>query len=431
MIKQYVNLPYDADKHEGNRVNLDVDALNLNEQDVQFTDWWVEPVGADNVDPQYLSRNSRAHLRHSLRRNRRGKFSNTLLLPHVGSDTYRVRCSKHDDRSAPVEVEDIQTWRKIYYTVHYMNDACLDIFNNVRARFIAVFKAGFIELEEVALNRTLVDEPNTSSSRALTHLYRRRPSLSNRPFHLRIVILNDIYDIVDVEYTEANVGTKIHDIITGNPLSDRTATHWAKRIRARIEPAGRWINIRRYTQKVDDTTIRVDISADERLSRAIDEGNTLTIAIETRERDHYMGHSHGNFCCVRINETGTPADIESTILQTFTHEIGHGFQQVVRRERLYNANGHRRGWQTNPQWHNDSFGGQGPHCSTNARLIPSSLTLSGQTYVWNNGNLLCTMFFRGDGHVNPSGEFCDGCLPRLRRANLNRNNMSHQNWNLH
>lgn len=149
--------------------------------------------------------------------------------------------------------------------------------------------------------------------------------------------------------------------------------------------------------------------------------------MRTRERDHYLGHSIGNFCCVRINESGTSAEIERTILQTFTHEIGHGFQQVVRRERTYNARGSASGWENNPRWHDDSEGGQGPHCSTNAKKVASTDTTSGQIWEHDSGTL-CTMFFRDDSHVDSDGKFCANCIPRLKRANMGGTQMGRQGW---
>jgi hypothetical protein len=428
MIKQYVNLPPDAPRAHGARVGLSAEAASLAEPDVGFTEWWVEPSGADNVDARYLARVARARARHPERRNLRGRFTNTLILPHVGGDRYKVRCSKRGDRSSPLEVEEIETWRKIYYTVHYMNAACLTIFNNVKTKLLAAFEEAFIELKEEAVLRTLRDEPKTRSSNALEHLYRRRPGLANRPFHLRIVVLNDIYDVEDGEYTQTGVAAKVTVIATDQPLTDLTATHWRRRARARIEPAGRWMGIRAFASKTGERSITVDLGGHPQLSKAIDDGNTLAIEVATRERGHYLGHSLGNFCCVRINETGTQAEIEQTILQTFTHEIGHGFQQAVRRERTYDASGVANGWENNPRWHDDAFGGQGPHCSTNAKLAADPDTTSGQTYVHDTGTM-CTMFFRDDPAVDADGKFCDTCKPRLRRVNLGERRMREKGWN--
>lgn len=135
---------------------------------------------------------------------------------------------------------------------------------------------------------------------------------------------------------------------------------------------------------------------------------------------------------VRKNE----ANPNVTVLQTFTHEVGHGFQQVVRREKLYKPNGARDGakWDTNANWHTDDYGGQGPHCHYNAIAVaavhPYDRTSSGMTYDHDPTlSTLCTMFFRDDLAVDVDGKFCVSCQPRLTRVNLGQAMMKKQYWN--
>jgi hypothetical protein len=431
MIKQYVNLPNRASDHHGSRVTLEVQASNLSSTRIGASEWWVEPsAGATNEDTKYLSGPERAQPARAVVRNRHNKFKNQVLLPHVGGDQWKVKCSKRGETSSAVDVEDFETWRKIYYTVHYMNNACRDIFNAVKGRFEAAYKDdAFIELEQAATRRTLVDEHHTlASDPALPHLYRRSPPLRNKPFHLRIVVLNDIYDLKDAEYRQNGVSDLVTTIDTNDPLSDISPRHFLKRARARIEPSGRWFSIRHQVTKTSDREIQVDVTRHRQLARAINAGRTIRFVIQTRERDHYLGHSIGNFCCVRINERGTPAQIQTTILQTFTHEVGHGFQQAVRREANYDGAGNFTAWEDNPNWHNDAYGGQGPHCHTNAKLIADPDTTSGQIYTHDAGTL-CTMFFRDDADVDADGQFCAGhCLPRLKRVNLDAAHMLAKHW---
>jgi hypothetical protein len=435
MIKQYVNLPNNSADHHGASINLVVNADDLAEEGVAYTEWWVEATGADNVDRKYLSTTKRARMRYATRHHSGTRFRNTFLLPHVGGDKYQVKCSKRGDRSAPTELEEIETWRKIYYTVHWMNNNCRDTFNAVKGRFKAAFEESFIELEEAASNQTRVDEANTRSTNALTHLYRRRPALTNKPWHLRIVVLNDIYDIEESEHNAEDFAAATGSWETGKPLSDETATHWLISAKARVHGGGSWISIRRMVQKDDDTHFSFDVSGNRTLNNAINGGGSIDIKVRTRERDHYLGHSIGNFVCVRTNETGTAAEIEQTILQTFTHEVGHGFQQVVRRERTHNAAGNATGWENNTDWHTDDYGGQGPHCRHDATEVDAPVdannnptTDSGRTFI-TNGSTLCTMFFRDDDDVDADGKFCASCLPRLKRVNLSRAKMRGQGWN--
>lgn len=427
-IKQYVNLPNAAADHHGASINLVVNADELAEEGVAYTEWWVEPTGADNTDLKYLSSSKRARMRYATRPHSGTRFRNTFLLPHVGGDKYQVKCSKRGDRSQPTELEEVETWRKIYYTVHWMNANCQNTFNAVKGRFKAAFEESFIELEEAASNQTLVDEANTRSSNALTHLYRRRPALANKPWHLRIVVLNDIYEIEEAEHEADAFADVTGQWTTSQPLSDVSATHWLISARARVNGGGAWINIRSMMTKDDDTHFSFDVSGNRTLNNAVAAGGSIDLKIRTRERDHYLGHSIGNFVCVRTNETGTAAEIEQTILQTFTHEVGHGFQQAMRRERTHNAAGNATGWENNADWHTDDYGGQGPHCHHNADEVADPDTDSGRSYA-SNGSTLCTMFFRDDDDVDVDGKFCESCLPRLKRVNLSRSKMRGQGWN--
>lgn len=428
MIKQYVNLNFNADDHHGSMVHLEVEASDITDEDVERAEWKVEPEGEDNTPDRFLAHASRARMRRDLTGNNNNLFRNTVYLPHVGGDKYKIKCAKRGDESTTQESDVFETWRKIYFTVHAMNDRCEQIFNQVKARFKAAFEEAFIELEEVTVNRTRRDEPQTRSTNFLAHLYRRRPRLSDRPFHLRIVVLNDIGDIVGARYGDTGLSSKQFTLDTDNDLSTVRGYRWLRRAKARIEPRGRWRNIADYTRKTGDKQVEIDLRGHRRISRAIDNGDTIEIRIRTREFDAYCGHSIGNFCCVRINEPGTDAQIQTTILQTFTHELGHGFQQVVGRERTYNDRGVPTGWENNALWHTNDQGGQGTHCAKNAKLVASDETTSGQIYTHDSGTL-CTMFFRADDNVDADGKFCDSCLPRLKRVNIGSASMRRQGWN--
>jgi len=265
-----------------------------------------------------------------------------------------VKCSKRGDRSSPVELEEIETWRKLFYTVHHMNNDCRDFFNDLKDRFEAAFVEGFIEFEKIASSATLVDEPHTTATNALTHLYRRRPRLSDQPFHLRLVILNNIYEAENNQYVEQTTD----EIFIHTTDEGLTPTRAIRSVHAKRSDRRTWVNVSRNSGKTGDTEITVNLGGNRTIKRALDAGEDIDVRIRTRERGEYCGHSIGNFCCVRINEAGTDAERKITVLQTITHEIGHGCQQVVRRERTHNARGNATGWEVNPKWHTDNFGGQ-------------------------------------------------------------------------
>jgi hypothetical protein len=139
-----------------------------------------------------------------------------------------------------------------------------------------------------------------------------------------------------------------------------------------------------------------------------------TMVRETR----VMGYSLANLCVVRT------VDGLTDVLQTFTHEVGHGVGQTVRTEPRWDpGTGNPLAADINPNWHTDPYGGRGDHCTTCAALtdvnVPPGLT-TGQVYAYSGAGTLCTMFFKGESHVDPDGKFCtDACVDRLKRVNCN------------
>jgi hypothetical protein len=153
-------------------------------------------------------------------------------------------------------------------------------------------------------------------------------------------------------------------------------------------------------------------------------GHAISLTLRLIREEVSMGYSLSNLCVVRTVDGATD------VLQTFTHELGHGLKQAVKEEPRWNAAGTSIAKETNPKWHRDNFGGQGPHCSTNAVLrstppLPPGLT---SIFTYGGSGLLCTMFFSGEPHVDPDGKFCPACKPRLRRTTLNTSAM-HSRWN--
>lgn len=446
--KQYVNLLYDADKHHGAKVVLEATAANVGGDDVVRSEWWVEP-GADNTDLKYLSRWSRGRMRRKYVRNRDDKFKNTLKLPHIGGDKYTVNCSKRGDRSSPVTFDEIETWRRIYYTVHYMkadNPGDRDgkaMFDAVSAKFEAAFTEAFIEMELKEKKETLRREDHTAykTVKGLFWTKRRRggyiktPRLSDRPFHLRIVVLRNIYEPKNNSYTRNFTGT-VEAGWTMDLGRPPTPTRWLRSAKARVRRRLGWRNIKSLVTIDHGKTIKINFAGNDRLNRALTDGRTVQVKIRTRERSEFEGFSIGNLCVVRIcNPRKTEEEMKVCILQTFTHEVGHGFQQAVRRERTYHTRlGTIRRRENNPRWHTNRHGGQGPHCWKNAKLVADTRarryrTRSGRIYTWDSGTL-CTMFFRDDSHGDQDGKFCEEyCRPRLIRVKLSKGKMRGQGWN--
>lgn len=430
-IKQYVNLPTDYDKNHGNRVKIEVNASQLTEKDIQRAEWWIEP-DANNQDEKYLSRFQRARMRWENTRNHGDKFHNFFLLPHVGGDKYVVKCSKRGDRSSPKDSEEIETWRKLFYTVHYMNAQCQQFATSLQPDFEAAFEEAFVEIEHVKSIKTLVDEPHTESSLALTHLYKTRPRLADRPHHIRLVLINNLYEPEDKRY-RLRTTDKVKVVNIRDFLVPKRSI---KSVKARPVNQKRWYTLTRHTTKTGDKQVTIRLEDYSTIKKALADGTEIELVIKLRVRGEYCGHSIGNFCCVRIKEPGTAAERKAMVLQTITHEIGHGCQQVVRFEKQYDGDGNATGlgWR-NPKWHTNDEGGQGPHCTTGAKLIPNvnaagdvlEDTTSGNHWAYDAG-VLCTMYYRGESHVDVDGKFCDNCIERFIRTDLGTRQMRKQGW---
>jgi len=154
--------------------------------------------------------------------------------------------------------------------------------------------------------------------------------------------------------------------------------------------------------------------------------NTFDLDAILVSESSVMGYSVANFCIVRTIDGSTD------VLQTFTHELGHGVGQTVEKESRWDAPGTAIADEANAFWHDDRYGGQGPHCQTRAVLRPAPATeglASGQWYRYGGAGHLCTMFFSGERNVQPDGKFCENCVPRLKRFNLSDTSMTTRFWN--
>lgn len=390
--------------------------------------WKVEP-GGGNADLKYLSAARRASVKNVTAWIMGGKFKNTLTLPHVGGDKYKVKVSKDRAGSGAIATTELETWRKIFFTLHFMNRRCRRMFDLSKPNFVKAFEQGKIEVEEVARLACTRDEDYTPAADSrLVHLY--APSvLAHKPFHLRIVVVNDIFDWKGMRYTESLVNTRSWSRQSVQPLSH--LGDWLVAATAQIQaagalPAGALLNAAAYVSKRGDQTIKVKFPYFSDLGRAIRAGRTVKVVVRTRERDHYEGHSIGNFVCVRTKQPGkTARATQISVLQTFTHEVGHGLKQVVESEPLHNAGtGVATGSvEKHPHQHRDAYGGQGSHCYYNCvkRELPT------KAIIPNAGQDLCTMYYADHPKVFSDGRFCPECVKRLKRVDLSESTMAH--WN--
>lgn len=453
IIKQYVNLPTGITTHEGMWRDVSVPP-NADVTAGDRTDWWIDPDGAGNTDITYIPPTKRARM-HAAERSidvATGAFWNRAYFPHVGGDKYIIKAAK---KVRPIpggrpfqQTDTFETWRKLYYTVWYMGPDDLAMFNSLEPRFKAAFAAGFVEFENTVKQTTIARMPRadcnpdfrfmagtTTSMMDLRHSNtgaQGTGTLTHKPFNVALLVVPDCYytesQPVVVAATRNVVGsTQVRYLLQVNPgpFITRAVVRWTGQPninvgnRLHVVSSGTWVS-----------EIGWDLSAVPGLTNYIAGGAARTFRLEfdAVEEHGVMGYSMANFCVVRT------LDGITDVLQTFTHEVGHGIKQATQSENRWNAGGTAIAADVNPRWHTDVNGGQGPHCSTNAVLVnapaaqiaASTIGLT-QIYAYGGAGNLCTMFYKGERRVDPDGKFCvSHCEPRIKRKDLDTTAMTSQ-----
>ncbi|HVG58121.1 MAG TPA: hypothetical protein VNA24_06175 [Hyalangium sp.] len=453
--KQYVNLPASAPNPErGNTRKLQVTpntVPNVNAGDV--LEWWIEPNPA-NTDTIYLSPANRPRLQFNETpiTAASGKFENTVTFPPSGGDKFIVKVAKKGDRANFLQTDEFETWRKIYYTVHYMGADAQNLFNSLRARYEAAFLEGFVELQQIQIVATATQMARVDATiqpkigRPFLHFMQDPPNgivglrptgstaLADKPFHVALLVVPDVYSVDEERFplmaSRSVVGSTSLDYQLHTDPGDprafvyRATVSWPGRLA--IDVKDKLSVVGAPTRHL--STVRWDLSAVPGLTLhlAAAPANTFDLDAILVSESSVMGYSVANFCIVRTIDGSTD------VLQTFTHEVGHGVGQTVEKESRWDGPGNALSDEHNPFWHTDPYGGRGPHCKTRATLsaAPASAGLTtGQWYRYGGAGHLCTMFFSGEPRVQPDGKFCENCVPRLKRFSLDSSSMTTRHWN--
>jgi hypothetical protein len=453
--KQYVNLPSVAanpERGETRRLQITPNTVpNVNAGD--RVEWWIEP-NPGNTDSIYLSPASRPRLQFNETpiTAASGKFENTITFPPSGGDIFTIKAAKAGDRANFLQTGEFETWRKIFYTVHYMGADAQNLFNSLRGKFEDAFKDGFVELEQVQMVATATQMARVDATiqpmlgRPQLHFMRDPPNgiiglrpagsgtLTDKPFHAALLVVPDIYSVKEEIFAMAGsrnvTGTttftfQLHtDPGNASAFVYRATASWPGRLAIDVKDKLSVVGVptrRRSVLSWDLTTV-----PGLTLHLAAAPANTFDLNATLVSESGVMGYSIFNFCIVRTIDGSTD------VLQTFTHELGHGVGQAVQKESRWDGPGNALSDEHNPFWHTDPYGGRGPHCQTRAVLqaAPASEGLTtGQWYRYGGAGHLCTMFFSGESHVEPNGKFCENCVPRLKRYTLNSASMTTRRWN--
>ncbi|MDB4932679.1 MAG: hypothetical protein JWM10_5163 [Myxococcaceae bacterium] len=136
-----------------------------------------------------------------------GKFTNALTPPPIGGMTYEVTARKSDGQGAANVTLAAQylTWRRLYYTVNYMDDRCKRLFAAVEKDLQRVFAEVFIDLK---CSRTVPVQAGTARPLVMTEPtgpgtldeFHSGPN-DRSPYQLRLLLLNDLASPAEVSVT--------------------------------------------------------------------------------------------------------------------------------------------------------------------------------------------------------------------------------------
>src|SRR5690349_20719193 len=132
-IKWYLNLsPQYGGTNKGRagrRINL-VATRSLGHgsraQGGRSVNWAVVEAGAVASDLDYFA--NQATLAAASTAEQNGEFHNTLNITDLAGRTFTVTATKASGANNVAFNKQYQSWRRVYYSVHYMNRACKTLF---------------------------------------------------------------------------------------------------------------------------------------------------------------------------------------------------------------------------------------------------------------------------------------------------------------
>ena len=379
-----------------------------------------------------------------------GSFNNSVVLPQIGGVYFDVKVTKAPDQGSDNVnfVKKYVTWRKVFLTVNYMDDACRDLFNAVLPEVKAIFAKVYIELVEHHAARcpgTPVDVNVlpafiVGDAATLPALHTPRV-LEHGPNHLRVVIVRDLAQKVSSpanRFRLALAGTPDFIIDAANATAIIKTVNretWVERdfamtqliLRNNITDKGLPLTadeLKALTtvEKAADGTIQFKLPLTGKLAPLLDSlrlgqdwwvspswdwtqsmagGYTVrtpTIVVTTIRKPDALDVLHR-----------TPAELDKAHRTKFRtaicHEFAHALRMVKRTEPVKRADGAFRRAQ-NPKWF-VGMGGMGPHCDTGS-------TVQAGMRVPQAGQPLCIMFHSvGDTAQDAFCVYCEQMLQRV------------------
>jgi hypothetical protein len=376
-----------------------------------------------------------------------GDFRNTVKLPHTGGDKFKVRAYKLDSDRARTEtvvaVEEIETWRRIYYDFYCANDACEQLYARIKARLASYYEPAFIELVE-SRTGNIADAPVTLVP--LGTLFSGKAALGHAPNHLRLGLVDQwgkkVDATIDMLVRDTGAGNDKAAAATASRAADSGVWSFRARLQARsVFPMAGWNKGIKLVQQNEHDAGFTEIprAIDEvgeafTFTRTAGDDVTITVASDSLNQvltaaarpcrveiklgyNQLLGGSSGgtNIAITRLSlfDPDDTDEADNGILIAFLHEIGHSIGMVDT---------------ASPKFYFDNHGGRGPHCATAADRVPLNTdrwneiprdeTASGEVYLPNVAGVgQCVMYHSRWTRMNAS-VFCAECVKVMRRMKI-------------
>jgi hypothetical protein len=372
-----------------------------------------------------------------------------IKLPNVGGVEYIVKC-RVGAKGREKTVAKFQTWRRIMLSAECPNKECYKAFKTALTRVQKALKPAFIEVirggvkieGEDDYRHELPDNDlgcgiNVTFTLPRWEKYGQKFELSvtsdevtghsrwTKRDNLLIFDLPQEHDVIrpqipghqNVQYIQAIAVTCEGETLLAMPshfgfFPEHETSAYLQLCKIRKD--GEIVEDEPDVHTATDMILDLDSEPLQATNAALEAGKTVelsvTLGLELWGRS--AGAAIQNQQAFRL--TYYPHTTAKELVSVLTHELAHTMY-LVKQQETRKDDGEVV---DNPTYHGNDYGGNGPHCSFNARKVETGATTSGYTYEYDNtAGPLCTMHFKTDPGID-EGKYCPNCIGQLRRAKL-------------
>lgn len=391
----------------------------INKPAVRKLYWFCEPVGGNNTPLNFLRLSHRGGFGPSgasqiaLYTDKDGVCKHDdFQLSVCGKDQFKVSVGLKPDGSDKIEDETYESWRRVYFSVRYMDPKFVFDFGPV----LSEYRKHGIDPKQIApaggapriRYREIIEKPEQA--------YALVQDVTEHGLEGRAVLVDRIWLS---ETREIRVRTKNLTVsIQGNDLALEPGNIvWPRDGFASGEVSGKGIanfDVTPYLRRAGNFEVRIDIPSGSNLGKVLTEAAgraKLTYRLKIKQCGILTGFaqkSSGRIIIANRGLADSPREVQPR-QNTLIHEMGHGLGMVPAGFQEYNeftGNPYPMG----PTKNDMQYERSGGHCSTGA-------TGSAPNYVKGK----CAMYHAGYDEIPL--DFCGTCAPIVKRLNLNRSEM--------